>query len=95
MEREAAEEMSAAVGPGKSKAVLTGFARFVDRGGKPEFFGIVRTASKIRDLGPMRGERYVDGIYSLEVSPTPQGLIKASTSCSGSGTRWIIRIALR
>jgi hypothetical protein len=42
MEREAGEELNAArlFGKGKSKTTITGFGRYVHRGGKPEFFGI-------------------------------------------------------
>jgi hypothetical protein len=85
MEREAAEETSAAVGPGKSQATLTGFARYLDRGGKPEFFGIVRTASKLSELRPSGGERFVHGIYSVEFAPTRHGLIEGIDELLG---RW-------
>lgn len=75
MEREAAEETGAAVGPGRSATILTGYARYLHRGGKPEFFGIIRTASKFDSLGTRRSERkFVHGIDGESFEPTPAGL---------------------
>ncbi|HEX8126802.1 MAG TPA: hypothetical protein VF548_14600 [Allosphingosinicella sp.] len=78
MEREAAEETGAAVGPGRSATVLTGYARYLHRGGKPEFFGIIRTASDFDSLGTSRSERkFVHRIHEKAFEPTPAGLIDA------------------
>jgi hypothetical protein len=77
MEREAEEETSAAVGPGKSSTVLTGYARYLHRGGKPEFFGITRTASHFDALEPQPSElKFVHRIDELAFEPTPAGLIE-------------------
>jgi hypothetical protein len=51
-EREAKEEIGATVGPGHSKTTLTGFARFIHRGGKPEFFSITFLKERFTDLPP-------------------------------------------
>jgi 8-oxo-dGTP pyrophosphatase MutT (NUDIX family) len=50
MEREASEETGVTVGPAKSRTTLTGFARHVHRGGKPEFYGITYVAQRYDDM---------------------------------------------
>lgn len=78
MEREAGEETSAAVGPGRSATILTGYARYLHRGGKPEFFGITRTASLFDDLHARPSElKFVHRIYGRTFDPTPAGLLEA------------------
>ena len=75
MEREANEETSAAVGPGRSTTFLTGYARYLHRGGKPEFFGITRTVSRFDDLEAKPSElKFVHRIYAQAFDPTPAGL---------------------
>lgn len=75
MEREAAEEISATIGPGQSRTWLTGYARYLDRGGKPEFFGITRTTSQIDELRPTKRDKdRVHQIYRHPFQPTVAGL---------------------
>ena len=76
MEREAAEETSAAVGAGRSATTLIGHARYLHRGGKPEFFGITRTVSLFDELRARPSElRFVDRIYEQAFEPSPAGLL--------------------
>jgi hypothetical protein len=78
VEREAAEELTAAVGPGHSTTWLTGYARYLDRGGKPEFFGITRTTSKLAELQPTKRETgFVHRVFGRPFAPSRQGLIDA------------------
>lgn len=75
MEREAREEVSAAVGPGKSRTWLTGYARYLDRGGKPEFYGITRTTSELDELRAGKHEAdFVHQIYGRPFQPNAAGL---------------------
>jgi hypothetical protein len=78
MEREAAEETGAAIGPGNSSTILTGYARYLHRGGKPEFFGIIRTTSSFEALGARHSERkFVHRIYREPFEGTAAGLVAA------------------
>jgi hypothetical protein len=56
MEREVREELGAATGSGHSRTTITGFARYVHRGGKPEFFGITWLAQDFDSLAIPRAE---------------------------------------
>lgn len=77
MEREAEEELSATFAVGRRNTVLTGYARYLARGGKPEFFGITRTSAALAALKPTRADRrYVSGIWGRPYVPTRDGLIK-------------------
>jgi hypothetical protein len=78
MEREVSEEVSAAVGPHKSRTWITGHARYLSRGGKPEFYGITRSVSRLEDLHPAKQERgYVHRVYGRGFEPGAQGLAAA------------------
>jgi hypothetical protein len=57
MEREAKEEISAQIGNVFSRTTITGFARYVHRGGKPEFFGITCLNQKFDSLKVRRIEK--------------------------------------
>jgi hypothetical protein len=95
MEREAHEEVSAAVGLRQSRTVLTGYARYLDRGGKPEFFGITRTTSDLDDLTPARTERkYVFAIHGRPFEPTVQGLMVAIDKLLTDSATWKVRPSL-
>lgn len=75
MEREASEEVSAAVGPEKSRTWLTGYARYLDRGAKPEFYGITRTISELDELHAGKNEAdFVHQIYGRPFQPSAAGL---------------------
>ena len=50
VEREAAEELWVTTGPGESKTTLTGFARYIQRGGKPEFFFLTYLRQRFADI---------------------------------------------
>jgi hypothetical protein len=50
MEREASEEIGVTVGPGASRTTLTGFARYLHRAGKPEFFAITYVRQRYDDI---------------------------------------------
>jgi len=52
MEREAKEELNAdgLLGDGLSKTTITGFGRYLHRGGKPEFFGITYMSPKFSQI---------------------------------------------
>lgn len=77
MEREAQEELSAAFDIGRKNTVLTGYARYLARGGKPEFFGISRTTSTLSSLKATGAEkRYVSGIWGRPFTPTKEGLLQ-------------------
>jgi hypothetical protein len=57
MEREANEELSAKIGEQFSRTKITGYARYVHRGGKPEFFGITFLNQEYSDLRIRRHEK--------------------------------------
>jgi hypothetical protein len=52
VEREASEEIGVTAGTGRSKTTLTGFARYISRGGKPEFFFITYLAQTFAQIPP-------------------------------------------
>lgn len=84
MEREAFEETGAAIGPGNSSTTLTGYARYLHRGGKPEFFGIIRTTASFDALGTRHSERkFVHRIYRQPFERTADGLVQAIASLIG------------
>lgn len=94
MEREAAEELGAAFAvsgaipgsiPGQA-TVLTGYARFLLRGGKPEFFGIARSTTRSEDMERTAAEQhYVRGLASEPFDPGAAGLIAAIDRMFDSG----------
>ena len=60
MEREVYEELGAKVGPGHSSTAITGFTRYVHRGGKPEFFGFTCLKQDFASLAiPHNEEKWV------------------------------------
>lgn len=78
MEREAGEELSAQFAGPQHRTFLTGFARYVHRGGKPEFFGLSCSSSDSRSLAPARHEeKYVHRIFFEPYEPTVEGLAAA------------------
>ena len=50
MIREAAEELNGSRPFVRAEIVLTGYARYIHRGGKPEFFGLARIAEPFASL---------------------------------------------
>lgn len=86
MEREAAEELSARFAERGTATVLTGHARFLLRGGKPEFFGISRSITSCRQMAHGAGEeRYVTGIEAEPFEPGAVGLMAAIDRLLGTG----------
>ncbi|WP_313522552.1 hypothetical protein [Shinella sp.] len=86
MEREAKEELSAEFTNGRSNTVLTGYARYLARGGKPEFFGITRTRSTLSQLKPTRPDkRFVANIRGIPFSPSNEGLLDVIASLLDDG----------
>lgn len=61
MERELREEICAKVASGKCITFMTGYARLLRRGGKPEFFGLTILAQPVGEL--REGERRVLEIF--------------------------------
>ncbi|SSC72752.1 unnamed protein product [Ciceribacter sp. T2.26MG-112.2] len=87
MEREAKEELSASFNTGRKNTVLTGYARYLVRGGKPEFFGISRTTSNLAELKPTRPDiRFVSGIRGRAFEASNEGLIRALEQLLEEGT---------
>lgn len=74
MEREANEELGARFAPQGQATVLVGYARYLARGAKPEFFGISRTLSRRDEMRPRPSERFVSGIRGLAFMPSRSGL---------------------
>jgi hypothetical protein len=57
---------------------LTGYARYLDRGAKPEFFGITKTKAKLASLEEKRRRRkYVRQIFGEPFEPNAAGLSEA------------------
>lgn len=78
MEREAAEELGAAFPAPGQATVLTGYARYLLRGGKPEFFGISRSTTRFDDMQRTAAEQhYVKGLASEQCDPGVAGLVAA------------------
>lgn len=76
MEREATEEVGARFSAPGQATVLTGYARYLLRGGKPEFFGISRSITSRRKLRRGTQEsRYVKAIEPIGFDPHAPGLI--------------------
>jgi hypothetical protein len=61
MERELSEEIGARVGTAYCRTAITGYARLLSRGGKPEFFGLTVTRQPAAEFHP--AERKVAQIY--------------------------------
>lgn len=86
MEREATEELSAAFWPNRQNTNITGYARYLARGGKPEFFGITRTTSIFSELKPTKKDvRYVKNIVGRPFEPNQAGLARALEEILGEG----------
>jgi hypothetical protein len=84
VEREAAEELWVTTGPGESKTTLTGFARYIQRGGKPEFFFITYLRQRFADIpSEIRKEekRWVRRKMERRISDdSVEGLVRALDS---------------
>lgn len=52
-----------------SSVMLTGFARMLHRGGKPEFFGLARIGATAAEIKRRKPERYVDKVVESGVRP--------------------------
>ncbi|MEO9339327.1 hypothetical protein ABFT80_18065 [Mesorhizobium sp. SB112] len=86
MEREAKEELSATFTTGRKNTTLTGYARYLARGGKPEFFGISRTSAYLNQLQPTKADmRFVSGIWGRPFEPSPQGLLSTIEALLSEG----------
>ncbi|MDP9591324.1 UNVERIFIED_ORG: hypothetical protein J2W19_003900 [Shinella zoogloeoides] len=86
MEREAREELSAEFNNGRPNTFLTGYARYLARGGKPEFFGITRSRSTLAQLKPTRPDkRFVANIRGIPFLPSSAGLIDVIDSLLKEG----------
>lgn len=77
MEREAAEEISAVVAPGQAHTILTGYSRYIHRGGKPEFFGLTFIRTSHADLRVRQQEaKWVKGLEFRPLADrTPHGIM--------------------
>lgn len=87
MEREAREELGAHFPQPGIHTVLTGYARFLARGGKPEFFGISRSSTVRSAMKPGKADlTFVSGIRGIPFQATPHGLISVIDQLLGEGT---------